>query len=147
MKKTVFLICIFFLSYIACAKDNTYSITIQKDAWASNAGGQKAYGLRLAVNDKNEYFIFTNEALLVEEYPLIGAGYAQRYALFSRVWPLRFFAQFGLGLSSAGPLLELTFSLVNLWVFRVDISSHVYFSLPRTIIWNYPLWLGITIPF
>jgi len=129
------------------AKDKRYSLTVQKDAWAPNAGGQQVYGLRLAVEDKNEYFIFANEALIVADYPLLGAGYAYRYPVWDRVWPLRFFAQFGLGLSSAGPMLELTFSLVNLWLFRVDISSHLYISNPRIIIWNYPLWLGITIPF
>ncbi len=123
-----------------------YTVSAQGLALAPNAGGQRAWSLRLAENDQVEYSLFVNEYLVTGSVPLTGVSYGWRYSLCGRICPLRMFAQLGAGVSTAGPVVEVIWSVTPLWLLRVDIATHFYFLTDRAILWSYPFWLGVSVP-
>lgn len=121
-------------------------ISMQYMALTGNAGGQNAYALSLSRENTREYSLFVNQHLITGKIPLCGATYNLRSYLFPAHLPLTAFIQAGAGLSTAGPLIALTWNLTVLQVARIDISTHLYFPSFRPMIWSYPLWIGITLP-
>lgn len=146
MKFYILLVLIILFSNSSHANSN-YAISAQQYALAPNAGGQTAWSLRLSKNDDREYSIFVNEYLQTGSFPLMGTTYDFKYALCGRSCFLQSAALIGFGISSAGPLVNLTWSFTPLWIVRIDFSTHIYAIPSRLIVWNYPLWLGITVPF
>lgn len=156
-----------FLLLLAClcsasasAAENRYTLTAQYESLAPNAGGQIAYGLRLA-NNNWEGGIFSNQYLTAGGLPLSGAVFDRRFAICDDSCWWQFFVQVGGGFSNAGPLAEVTWAtiipLLPIWLptsapkyypaLRIDITSHIIFSRYRGIAWSYPLWVGVSIPF
>jgi hypothetical protein len=133
--------------YAATAHARDYALALQGAALAPNAGGQEAWALRFATDNSREYSIFANEYLRTGDYPLVGAIYSFRFPIFSRVWPIYSFVQIGAGASSAGPVAEFLMNLTPAWVVRIDFSTHFYAIPERVIVWNYPFWVGLTVPF
>lgn len=140
-----------FISFImhgtASAKPQSKTLSMQYQSFTANAGGQEAWSLRLSMNDRIEYSIFANKYLTAENYPLLGAIYSLRLPILSRKYPIRSFTQLGAGLTNIGPVVELLWSFTPLWIFRIDFSTHFYFTRSRMITWSYPLWVGISVPF
>lgn len=141
------------------AKDDSYTLYGASGALAPNAGGQDTYSLRL-YHDEREYHAFMNRTLMAGGMPLYGAGYDFTFnACEECFW--RFFVQTGVGISTAGPYLELDWGfavpILPLWLpiapprfvpqFRIDFATHVIQTTSRAITWSYPLWIGIGIPF
>ena len=123
-------------------------ITIQYLSLAPNAGGQNSYALRLGLDqDKRELGFFANQYLNAGGLPLIGVIYSIRFPLCQHSCLVRSVFQLGGGFSSAGPMVEFLWSTIPLWFFRIDIATHVYATTTLPILWNYPLWLGLTLPF
>jgi hypothetical protein len=121
-------------------------VSFQYIALTGNAGGQNAYALSLAQNNTREFGLFVNQHLSTGKIPLSGATYSLRYLLSPDYYVLTSFVQLGGGISTAGPLLALTWNITALQVVRIDMTTHIYFPQIRPLIWNYPLWLGITLP-
>ena len=124
-----------------------YSLSLQNQALAPNAGGQTAWALRFASGNSREYSLFANEYLRTGKYPLFGGLYSMRFPILGRAAPIQTFAQVGMGISSAGPVVELLWNLTPFWLLRIDFATHFYFIPQRVIVWNYPFWLGLTVPF
>lgn len=114
-------------------------------ALAPNAGGQAAYSVRRATDD-NEIGVFANTYLMAGNYPLLGAVYDWRFPICGQECFWQFFAQAGVGLSTAGPLVELTWSTIPFWILRVDITTHIIAVPWRAVTWSYPLWVGLSLP-
>ncbi|MEZ4742788.1 MAG: hypothetical protein R3B45_10120 [Bdellovibrionota bacterium] len=129
------------------AAENHYTLSLQQYAFNSNAGGQETWALRMAKNESWEISAFANEYLRTGKYPLVGATYDLRYKICGISCPIRSFAQVGGGFSSAGPMIELLWNITPLWLFRIDFATHIYVVPYRAIAWNYPFWLGLSIPF
>lgn len=126
------------------------NLTLQALALAPNAGGQTVWALRYSsalASGGTEYTLFGNEYLITGNYPLMGGVYSWRFPIIGRKWPIQSFAQLGLGASSAGPMTELLWSISPFWVIRIDFATHFYARLDRAIVWNYPSWIGLTVPF
>ena len=121
----------------------TYSAAWQ--AWAPNAGGQRAYALRRAT-PHSEISIFMNEYLLAGNNPLYGATYDWRLPICDRNCFWQFYVQMGAGISSGGVLGEILWSSTFLWVARLDIATQIFLSQQRLVTWSYPLWLGLSLP-
>ena len=121
-------------------------ISMQAIAMAPNAGGQEAYALKLS-SSKDEWTVFSNSYLQTGGYPLSGGIYSLRLPICGMTCFWQFYTQFGVGLSNAGPLLELTWSTNLLWLARLDFSTQMFFLKDRVIMWSYPLWLGVSVPF
>jgi hypothetical protein len=121
------------------------SYAIQWQASAPNAGGQQAYGFRRSTQ-KSEWGLFINDYILAGGRPLVGGVYDFRYPLCGSGCLLQVYGQAGLGLSSAGVFSEIGWSTTTLWIFRIDVLTHLYFTRSRIINWSYPLWIGFTIP-
>ena len=115
-------------------------------AMAPNAGGQEAYALRRA-NNEREWSLFMNQYLLAGGYPLSGISYAKRFPICELHCPIQAYVQAGGGLSTAGPLIELLWGTNIFWLARIDIATQIYFSTKRVIFWSYPLWVGFSVPF
>lgn len=142
------------------AKEGHYVLTTQAQALAPNAGGQQAYGLRVA-GPTYEWGAFANSYLLVNEKPLLGATFDYRFAFCKKNCWWQLFTQLGGGASTAGPVLEATWGLmlplVPLWLpgaapkhipaLRIDLTTQMYLIQWRGITWSYPLWAGLSIPF
>ncbi|MFK7826528.1 MAG: hypothetical protein AB8G05_20465 [Oligoflexales bacterium] len=124
-----------------------YTLSLQYRSMTSNAGGQQAYALRLSHNDQGEILLFSNLFLLTGRWPLTGVAYDWRFVICSRDCFVRSFFQMGAGATTAGPLIELLWSITPLWLFRIDVVTHFYFSQLKPIFWNYPLWIGFSVPF
>ena len=142
------------------AGDERYTLTAMGIALAPNAGGQDAYGLRLA-HGTWEAGGFSNQYLTAGGRPLSGATLARRFSLCDdRCW-WQFFVQAGFGASTAGPLIDLTWGsiwpLLPLWLprrgpsyvpaLRLDLTTHVIGFRYRVVTWSYPLWAGIGVSF
>lgn len=128
------------------AKDD-YTLSLQYRAMTANAGGQQAYALRLSHDDKGEFLLFSNFFLLTGTWPLTGFAYDRRFVICSRSCFVRSFFQIGIGATTAGPLVELLWNITPFWLFRIDVVTHFYFSQIKPIFWNYPLWIGFSVPF
>jgi len=121
----------------------TYSLMLQ--SLAPNAGGQQAYALRRGT-DKIEMSLFANRSLYAGNFPLMGATYDWRFAICGRSCFWQFYAQAGVGLSTAGPMVEILWSSILLWTVRIDMATHLIVIPNRVITWSYPLWVGFAIP-
>ena len=126
---------------------NYDTISLHYKSWTSNAGGQVAYSLKWAHNDEWEWNLFSNQFLITGDFPLTGLTYGLRFPVCKRSCFISMFGQAGIGLSSAGPVVEFLWSLKPLWLFRIDMVTHLYFSQPQPIVWSYPFWLGMSVPF
>lgn len=150
----------FLLAKSASAAETRYQVAVQGEALAPNAGGQTAYSLRLATNNW-EAGAFSNQYIIAGDYPLTGATYAWRFPICDDSCFWQFFAQTGAGLSTGGPLAEITWGavipLLPLWLpsaapryvpaIRLDITTQLIFIRWRAITWSYPLWIGVSVPF
>ena len=48
--------------------------------------------------------------------------------------------------TTAGPLAEITWSIIPFWLLRVDVSTQ-FIAIPyRVTTWSYPLWVGFSVP-
>ncbi len=141
-----FFVLIFSLLYANLPLYGYSLLSFQYIALTGNAGGQNAYSLSLAQENKREYNLFMNQNLSTGNYPLCGATYNLRRNLLPVEAVLTAFIQVGVGLATAGPILALTWNLTALQIVRIDVTTHLYFSQLRPIVWNYPLWLGLTLP-
>lgn len=142
---TLYAIIILSASRALGGESKLVSYTLQWQAYAPNAGGQKSYGLRRST-ESSEWSLFMNEYLLANDRPLIGGVYSWRFPICGSACPLQIYGQGGLGLSSGGVLGEIGWSFTALWVARVDVLTQIYASQTRLIGWSYPLWFGISIP-
>jgi hypothetical protein len=152
------LLCLFAVP--ARAADTRYNLTAQGKALAPNAGGQDAYALRLGTNNW-EVAGFVNQYITAGGVPLIGGTFDFRLPVCDDSCFWQFFAQAGGGISTGGPLAEITWGtqipLLPLWLptrappyvpqLRIDFTSQFIFIRYRAVTWSYPLWAGISIPF
>ena len=127
-------------------KNSQYTLSFQYKAMTPNAGGQQAYSLRLSEDDNYEWSIFSNQFLQTGAYPLTGLVYDWRFSICPRHCFVRSFVQIGGGVSSAGPMVEILWNITPLWLMRIDFVTHFYFAQLKPIFWNYPLWLGVSVP-
>lgn len=134
-------------AWAASRPSSGYTLSLQVKAMTSNAGGQDSYALRWAQDERWEIAAFSNQYLLTGRLPLSGLSYHWRFVVCPRRCFLHSFVQLGVGLSTAGPLLALEWSLTAFWLLRLDLATHIYFAQVRPIIWSYPLWLGLSLPF
>ena len=123
------------------------TFSLQYKSWTSNAGGQEVYSLRWEIDDKYEWALFSNQFLITGNYPLTGLLWDLKYTICGRSCFLGLSAQTGIGLSTAGPVVEILWSVRPFWLIRIDMATHLYFSQIQPIIWSYPFWLGVSIPF
>ncbi|MCB9228762.1 MAG: fibronectin type III domain-containing protein [Deltaproteobacteria bacterium] len=123
------------------------SLSLQYKAWTSNAGGQDAYSLRWSVDDSYEWTLFSNHLLTSGSYPLTGLLWDVRFPICGHSCVIGVWAQAGAGLSTAGPVVEFLWSFRFFWLLRVDMATHLYFSQLKPIVWSYPFWIGISLPF
>ena len=135
-------------------------VSVQYAAFAPNAGGQIAYGLRAHRNNR-EIAIFQNHYLTAGDEPLLGALYAMRFPLCDESCMVHIHVQGGLGATSAGPLVEFLWgtevpllplalnggTIRYVPMLRFDIASHWMATRSRLITWSYPFWIGVTLPF
>ena len=139
-------IALFVLGLCSPTYANKRTISAQGYALAPNAGGQVAYSLRYSPEEKTEYSAFANTSLFVGKVPLSGIIYSKRLTLCERCL-VSSFAQVGAGASLAGPMLEFDWNITPLWLLRIDFATHIYFFRIHGIVWSYPLWLGVSLPF
>lgn len=144
----------------AHAKTERTTVSAQVGAFAPNAGGQEAYALRLAKGD-NEFAGFANTYLLAGGRPLLGATWSKRFAICGDECWWKFYAQVGAGATTAGPVIDTTWSmnipLLPIWLprpafpwvpaLRLDVSTHFIGVRSRVVVWSYPLWAGVSVPF
>lgn len=116
--------------------------------------------MKLATNDW-EVGGFANRYITAAGRPLIGGTYSLRFPVCDDSCFWQFFAQFGAGLSTGGPLLDLTWGtnlpLIPLWLpfrappylpqLRLDFTTQIIFIQWRAVTWSYPLWVGVSFPF
>ncbi len=127
---------------VAAPRDVTYSA--QYLAFAPNAGGQRVFALRQAT-DQREIGVFMNEDLLSGNMPIMGALYDWRFPICDQRCWLQSYIQGGLGLSTAGPLMELTWGVNLLWTVRLDVTTHAFITTNRLVLWSVPLWVGLSV--
>lgn len=120
--------------------------SLQVFALAPNAGGQEAYSLR-RLNDDREWNFFLNTSINTSGIPLMGVSYAARLSLCGSTCIWDFYLEAGAGLSSGGPMIEFLWGTTWFWLLRIDFSTQIFISTERAIIWNYPFWAGISVPF
>lgn len=131
--------------HIYSAQSELEGLSFLNKSFAPNVDGQNAYSLKLTFTDQ-EFSLLSNEDLQAGSSSLIGVTWDYRipscaiYCSFSHALLL------GGGLTTAGPLLELTWSFNLFWLARLDFTSHYFVSTTRLINWSYPLWLGFTLP-
>ena len=142
------------------AKDKPQSVGLLAGAFAPNAGGQEALSLRWA-REKHEISAFSNSYLLAGGRPLVGGMWSRRLPVCDHSCWWQFWSQMGAGLSTAGPLLEISWGmqipLLPLWLprpafagvpaLRIDFATHMFITRKRFVVWSYPLWAGIAVPF
>jgi hypothetical protein len=142
------------------ATSDRYQVAAQGVALAPNAGGQQAYSLKLAHGDW-EAGAFSNQYVTAGSYPLSGGTFDWRFPVCDDQCFWQFFAQAGAGVSTGGPLAEITWGavipLIPLWLptrappylpaLRIDITTQLIFVRWRAVTWSYPLWVGLSVPF
>ena len=119
--------------------------SIQVVALAPNAGGQNAFAFRRAT-DIAEWGFFLNQSVKTGDVNLMGGGYAKRLSLCGIYCIWDFYIQAGIGLSTAGPMVEFLWGTNWLWLVRLDFATQIYLTKDRVILWNYPFWLGLSLP-
>lgn len=124
------------------AKKASYSL--QFHALAPNAGGQRAFALRRAT-DEREWSVFANEYLRAGDNPLIGGLYSFRYPICGQECLVQVYAQTGVGVTSVGPAVEFLWGMNLFWTVRLDVASQFYFTMNRVVLWSYPLWIGLSV--
>ena len=144
----------------ALSADKVSKASLQYAAFAPNAGGQTVYGLRVYYRGR-EYGVFQNDYLTAGDHPLMGGVYAFRFPICDESCLVNIHAQAGIGLSTAGPLVELLWGMeipvlplaltggTIPWIpmLRIDFANHWIATRNRVITWSYPLWVGATLPF
>jgi hypothetical protein len=150
-----------FLESRTFAAEKLRSVTAQVGALAPNAGGQVAYSLKYAHDDDWEASLFSNQYILAGKYPLSGATYSRRFPVCDSSCFWRFFVQTGAGVSTGGPMAEITWGsiipILPVWLptsapkyipsLRIDFTSQFIFVRYRAVTWSYPLWVGLTVSF
>lgn len=145
---------------VSGSASSRYTVTAQYLSLAPNAGGQLAYGLRLATNNW-EAGLFSNQYITAGNLPYSGGTYDWRFPICDDSCWWQFFVQGGGGLSNAGPLAEITWGtvlpLLPLWLptsapkfvpaLRLDVTSQMIFIRYRAVTWSYPLWAGVSVAF
>lgn len=138
--------------------ERRYTLSAQGLSLAPNAGGQTAYGLKLATNDW-EAGLFSNQYLTAGGHPLSGGTIDWRLPICDDSCWWQFFVQVGGGACTGGPIAEMTWGMIipplPLWLptswprflpaLRLDITTHIIFLRYRGITWSYPLWAGIAV--
>ncbi len=114
-------------------------------AHAPNAGGQNIYSVRRA-DDDHEISLFRNEYLITANRPLMGANYSLRLPICDSSCFVQAYTQLGAGLSTAGPFLDISWSVIGLWLARVDFTTQLYITQTRIMTWSVPLWIGVSLP-
>ncbi len=149
MRKRFLILTVLLLSVasVATAEDKSklVSYTGEWQAFAPNAGGQKAYALRRGTND-SEWSLFLNEFLTTGNTPLIGGLYGLRFNVCDQSCFWQFFVTTSAGISTGGPTIDVSWSTVVLWIARLDFSTQIFFTRNRIVTWSYPLWMGVSIP-
>jgi hypothetical protein len=120
-------------------------ISFLNKAFAPNVNGQDAYSLKLTYSTQ-EFGVFANSDLQAGSSSLVGASWLRRFSLCTAACSFSHAILLGGGISSAGPLFEISWSFQLLWLLRVDFTTHYFVSTTRLVNWSYPLWLGLTIP-
>ena len=137
-----------------------YTVTAQYMSLAPNAGGQVAYGLKLATNDW-EAGMFSNQYIYAGSLPYSGATFDWRFPICDDSCWWQVFVQGGGGFSNAGPLTEITWGTVipalPLWLptaapkywpaLRIDVTTQMIYIRYRAVTWSYPLWAGVSVAF
>ena len=127
----------------ALAEHASYHILAR--ALTGNSGGQDAISLRRST-DTNEISLFMNRYLIAGDKPLVGGNYSVRFPVCGQRCFWQFYTQLGIGLSTAGPMAEVLWGSVFLWMVRIDIATHVFVTEERPVLWHYPFWFGISFP-
>lgn len=130
---------------VANAKTSLKTYSFLWKAHAANAGGQDIYSIRRA-DDDHEISLFRNEYLISSGRPLMGATYSLRLPVCDSSCFVQGYTQLGAGLSTAGPLLDITWSVIGLWVARVDFTTQLFLTKTRIMTWSVPLWIGVSLP-
>lgn len=136
---------LFFIKSDVLMAERGVSYSLQLKALAANAGGQDAYALRRVTEDI-EWSLFQNTYLRAGSLPLMGSIYSWRHSFCDQSCLIQVYCQGGIGLSTAGPVLEMLWGTNLFWLVRVDVATQIYFSTTRVIFWSYPLWVGFSIP-
>jgi hypothetical protein len=134
-----------FGSSIAESKDNWTYYSLQGLAYTANAGGQTSVAVRRRAADY-EWSLFGNDYLRAGGIPLIGLSWDRRFEMLGPGWPLRPYFQVGPGISTGGPFAELMWGCTIAYVLRIDIATHLIATSKRIVSWNYPFWVGMTVP-
>lgn len=141
------------------AAEKAVNVSLQYAAFAPNAGGQVAYGIR-GLRNNREIAIFQNQYLTAGGQPLLGVLYAWRFPICDESCMVHLHTQVGIGLTSAGPLVEFLWgteipilplglnggTIPYVPMLRVDVASHWMATHSRLITWSYPFWVGVTLP-
>jgi len=143
--KIIVLIGTSIFSSTGSAKTSLKTYSFFWKAHAPNAGGQSIYSIRRA-DDDHEISFFRNEYLLTAGRPLTGATYSKRLAVCDSSCFVQAYLQLGGGLSTAGPLFDISWSVIGLWVARVDFTTQLYLAKNRIMTWSVPLWIGVSVP-
>ena len=136
------------------------TVSVLGMALAPNAGGQKAYSLKLH-RDGHEIHGFANTYLTTGSTPLAGGGYDYRISACDERCFWQFYIQTGGGLSTAGPFFQLSWGMqipfIPLWLptptprfvprLRVEFTTQCFATSSRLITWSYPLWTGLAVSF
>jgi hypothetical protein len=142
------------------AATKTRKVSAQYAAFAPNAGGQVTYGLRASWNNR-EIGLFQNHYLTAGGQPLLGGVYSFRFPVCDDSCMVHTHVQAGIGGSSAGPLAEFLWgaeipllplalnggTIPYVPMLRMDFASHWLATRSRIIMWSYPFWVGVTLPF
>lgn len=135
-------------------------ISLQYMAFAPNAGGQLSLGLR-ATHGNREFGVFQNHYLTAGDRPLLGGLYAWRFPVCDEACMVHIHLQTGLGMTTAGPMAEFLWgmeipvlplalnggTIPYIPMLRLDLASQWLATRSRLIMWSYPFWLGLTLPF
>lgn len=129
---------------LVAATSEAVTYTGQFLAFAPNAGGQTAYALRRATQQR-EWSLFANTYLTSADVPLSGITYAIRHSLCQQYCVAQAYVQTGIGLSTAGPVAEILWGTTLLWTVRIDFATQIFVAPRRLIFWSYPLWVGLSL--
>lgn len=151
---------IFLLSHASYAQGTgRIQIASQFMSFAPNAGGQEIYGLRMA-KDVWETSLFSNQSISAGNLPYSGVLLHRRFSICDDRCFWQFYVAGGVGGSNGGPVTEFTWTtvipLLPIWLpfkapsffpaLRLDITTQLVYIRWRAVTWNYPFWVGISMP-
>lgn len=115
---------------------------------APNVGGQSAFSLLTRAPDW-ELEGFYNSYLSVGGLGLGGVimSVRERACLTQSCALVETSVSLGGGLATSGPIVQLRWSLVFLSTIRLDVATQAFFSRTRMVLWSYPVWVGVSMPF